>query len=1045
MSAIKKLQLRTTSLILTFAILTGCVFTTAVTRSAFAASDSGHDSGHDSGNVMGLLGVAEDQSIQAGIVTFPVNVYKYNTDSITVPITGSGNKTERAINLATRALYTSGKRALYFGGSNLGSSLTGSGNGQGAWNTYNSSGSIDGFVYPGIVQTELTDATVNGQLRFDSKYVQSDFFGAAKTIKDRNNVNHPDKTVYENSKFQFRLGTDGYYSYDSEEDSATFDATKKKIEIAEQEEGTTGDARGFWPFGSQECSFGLSMGMEFLIPKDGQINDDNMVFQFSGDDDVWVFVDGKLALDIGGIHRPRSGSINFNSGLARVDDYVPSLNANGSVNTSHYGSVEQNIYDDLGVDNSDPTTKHTIKIFYMERGDGGSNCNIRFNIPTTTAVTDGGISTAKTATATAKEIADRTYNINLKAWANPATVTGTYKPYDPQHPPEDGPYYLDDDGETEIKYKLEGTQQNTVYKWYKEADFSGSEVQVTAKGDSTPLYIKTAEASQTDTPIYSSALSTSKHYYVGTSKTEVSYRSRKWRDINNYNSTYTPKTRSTDTNSSHYQFYDRTTTVDTYAALDEVPYPPVSGTNYYILSGGKYIRVYFKATIEEVKEKVWYKGDTRLNPQPDNIYAGDSTGGSTDGTVEGATVKDYIDPRFMLIDDDNDALEDGDTVADDGILHIPGSGNAYIVWTDQTIPVSTEDDPDAWEADFKVQAKPEFIGGNDIPTNADGSGVFKNDAELKSFDIPTVNVKPVFYLDNEETTIFRGEEVPDSTLAPYTLDRDGHKVTGGDIFCGKGSTGDFSYQWFKAEWQNGAWAKNDTALASSAAFPTAITPDDSTFYMLVATFDPSADGTASADNCGDYIAGDTPNKTVPNDKDQPNGVYTANVVKGQLLIGKTITNKYPAPDSVRAKQSFVFKVERRDHLSDVTPADTFYEVITLDSSLSGSKTITGLKKGFYKVTEETGDAWRYTQTAVNDTDVVTTADYSSTSADQKMYIGRLTSVAGASKAYYGAAANDYHVTPNPAEISFTNTLAKGKWLGDTTVKVNTISAAVPAV
>lgn len=62
----------------------------------------------------------------------------------------------------------------------------------------------------------------------------------------------------------------------------------------------------------------MTMSAKFIQPKDGKINGNNMVFEFSGDDDVWVYIDGVLVLDIGGIHNSVSGSIDFAEGTVKV-------------------------------------------------------------------------------------------------------------------------------------------------------------------------------------------------------------------------------------------------------------------------------------------------------------------------------------------------------------------------------------------------------------------------------------------------------------------------------------------------------------------------------------------------------------------------------------------------------------------------------------------------------------------------------------------------------------------------------------------------------
>ena len=62
----------------------------------------------------------------------------------------------------------------------------------------------------------------------------------------------------------------------------------------------------------------MTMSAKFIQPKDGKIQGNDMVFEFSGDDDVWVYIDGVLVLDIGGVHNAASGSINFANGNVTV-------------------------------------------------------------------------------------------------------------------------------------------------------------------------------------------------------------------------------------------------------------------------------------------------------------------------------------------------------------------------------------------------------------------------------------------------------------------------------------------------------------------------------------------------------------------------------------------------------------------------------------------------------------------------------------------------------------------------------------------------------
>lgn len=137
-------------------------------------------------------------------------------------------------------------------------------------------------------------------------------------------------------------------------------------------------------------SFGMDFTKTFYMPKDGQVNGDEMIFDFTGDDDVWVFIDDVLVLDLGGIHDAYNGSINFATGEVIV---------NATNNGEEIGPENiADIFEAAGKtwDGSDYST-HTIKFYYLERGNGGSNCRIRFNMPT---VPDGTIEVGKQVTHT---------------------------------------------------------------------------------------------------------------------------------------------------------------------------------------------------------------------------------------------------------------------------------------------------------------------------------------------------------------------------------------------------------------------------------------------------------------------------------------------------------------------------------------------------------------------------------------------------------------------------------------------------------------------
>ena len=116
---------------------------------------------------------------------------------------------------------------------------------------------------------------------------------------------------------------------------------------------------------------GMSMDISFYLPNvpgariDGgygnrDVYGKEMHFKFSGDDDVWVFVDGVMVLDLGGIHGIESGDMNFSTGTVTVD---------GAVNTNLSNALKS-----IGAG------EHTLTIYYLERGSSQSNCAIYFNL-----------------------------------------------------------------------------------------------------------------------------------------------------------------------------------------------------------------------------------------------------------------------------------------------------------------------------------------------------------------------------------------------------------------------------------------------------------------------------------------------------------------------------------------------------------------------------------------------------------------------------------------------------------------------------------------
>lgn len=135
------------------------------------------------------------------------------------------------------------------------------------------------------------------------------------------------------------------------------------------------------PYSTVDMHNGLQLAANFYLPADKRTpTGKEIVYQFTGDDDLWVFIDDKLVLDIGGGHTPVSGSINFTTGLVTVEGTYYTVGS--STAKSNYSKTFSFEGDKI----------HSLKIFYLERYAGVSNCRMRFNIP---IVPDGAVLVSK--------------------------------------------------------------------------------------------------------------------------------------------------------------------------------------------------------------------------------------------------------------------------------------------------------------------------------------------------------------------------------------------------------------------------------------------------------------------------------------------------------------------------------------------------------------------------------------------------------------------------------------------------------------------------
>lgn len=299
------------------------------------------------------------------------------------------------------------------------------------------------YAYQGLVEdhTSTSDATGEPLLKDtlkDTKVVEPHF--NKEFLSGTNSKNAKLGDVYDNVAFPFTkrqifdedTGVD-YWYFDSQDttlylkqDSNTkqyfLKSSTKNRELSRNLDSTSAQktitkngqevsSYGYFPFNETATAgrastynygFGTKLQMDFTLTDDGMVETNktgedgkkektNIKFFFSGDDDVWVFIDGQLALDVGGAHGKVSGLLEFgetSDGKNSVTAYVSKVKKGGTSNSDQNGnSVKSVRYNGEPISFSaqgttltfDKGQKHTLTMYYMERGMWESNMAVAFN------------------------------------------------------------------------------------------------------------------------------------------------------------------------------------------------------------------------------------------------------------------------------------------------------------------------------------------------------------------------------------------------------------------------------------------------------------------------------------------------------------------------------------------------------------------------------------------------------------------------------------------------------------------------------------------
>lgn len=274
----------------------------------------------------------------------------------------------------------------------------------------------------GLVEPHFNEAFLNGENSKNTKlgqvYKNVEFpFTQKQIFSNEPGVNYWWYDAAKTSLYLRKDNTTGaYYLGNGNGDGSTVNTLSDNSKNKDSQNKDTPNGHGFFPFNETVSSvdvrrynygYGAKLEIPFTLTEDGTVLDNNNVeqsikFYFSGDDDVWVFIDGQLVLDIGGAHGKAAGIIDFDqrgTNKNKVTAYVSKVKYN-KVTKAEYSAGEKKtiVYtgNDLKEEKYNPTKyyysntvdipnlstgKHTLTMYYMERGMWESNMAVAFNFP----------------------------------------------------------------------------------------------------------------------------------------------------------------------------------------------------------------------------------------------------------------------------------------------------------------------------------------------------------------------------------------------------------------------------------------------------------------------------------------------------------------------------------------------------------------------------------------------------------------------------------------------------------------------------------------
>ena len=263
--------------------------------------------------------------------------------------------------------------------------------------------------------------------------------------------------------------------------------------------------------------------------------------------------------------------------------------------------------------------------------------------------------------------------------------------------------------------------------------------------------------------------------------------------------------------------------------------------------------------------------------------------------ITDATITDVIDPRFVIINDNNNTIITNEDLAEPitlkngGVVSLNENGYQVVTWNEQTIPNKAEGKQ--WSNTITVRAKDEYIGGNNVPTNIVPDSKITTGYGNAILPQPKVKVKSDLVVNNKETTIFYGDTVPTADdilkvlfdkanpkgyvtqlngkeeVVSYTIGADGQEI----------KPEDFTLTWY----ENEACTKEIKVEDMANVVPE---PDSKQYYLKVTYNVGKSDGSG-------VLTAHNSQKDITREY----GVYTINIITGQIQIIKELETETKEP------------------------------------------------------------------------------------------------------------------------------------------------------